>query len=454
MLTYNEKQCIKYLHKEDPIQWNIHTLSESFPATPDIILKVLKSRCRIQETRIEKMDTRVQQNWKLLEEGKLDASPEVIEHLKKFINRREVLLEQIKNSNFYLPEVKKEKVWNNGEMNNILKSYEKSITKLEKNFNNNKKQLASGEIKPLELEAGNVHHEQQNHIKISSEKISKQEMDHQRKESFVLSEMCRTFKRLETNENLKNDISHKSEAMKKFSSTEKAISKYELDKKETLPLNFKQDKISQKDQEGERSFNKNNKKLPKSLFNKETSVVIEGQPSTLINNAADLVKKLQQKYPNSTKSEILKVPLPDENTTLISEVNINKNLGFEPVKKEVFKREASRLRFEELVKDDPERLKRDELYYEREANAIKDTAFWGSDHNSSTKALLEFEKRPVGEPKNINEITRANISAVDKYPEKIKIPKSKRGSGLIFKVRDCYYDDDGEFLYRVPGMVK
>lgn len=38
------------------------------------------------------------------------------------------------------------------------------------------------------------------------------------------------------------------------------------------------------------------------------------------------------------------------------------------------------------------------------------------------------------------------------YPEKIAIPKELRKKGYTYKLSDCYYDDDGQFLYRVPGM--
>jgi neugrin len=34
----------------------------------------------------------------------------------------------------------------------------------------------------------------------------------------------------------------------------------------------------------------------------------------------------------------------------------------------------------------------------------------------------------------------------------ITIPKKYWKRGGTYKVEDCYYDDDGEFLYRVPGM--
>jgi hypothetical protein len=37
-------------------------------------------------------------------------------------------------------------------------------------------------------------------------------------------------------------------------------------------------------------------------------------------------------------------------------------------------------------------------------------------------------------------------------PERIRIPANKWQKGCTFKVGDCYYDDDGTFLYRVPGM--
>lgn len=39
------------------------------------------------------------------------------------------------------------------------------------------------------------------------------------------------------------------------------------------------------------------------------------------------------------------------------------------------------------------------------------------------------------------------------YPEQITIPKNKFRRGFTYKVRDCFYDDDGKFLYRVPGMI-
>ncbi|KAJ8910075.1 hypothetical protein NQ315_012852 [Exocentrus adspersus] len=38
------------------------------------------------------------------------------------------------------------------------------------------------------------------------------------------------------------------------------------------------------------------------------------------------------------------------------------------------------------------------------------------------------------------------------YPQKIVIPKNLRKIGYIYKLNDCYYDHEGYFLYRVPGI--
>lgn len=38
------------------------------------------------------------------------------------------------------------------------------------------------------------------------------------------------------------------------------------------------------------------------------------------------------------------------------------------------------------------------------------------------------------------------------YVKKIRIPKNVYKAGMTYRINDCYYDDDGEFLYRVPGL--
>lgn len=38
------------------------------------------------------------------------------------------------------------------------------------------------------------------------------------------------------------------------------------------------------------------------------------------------------------------------------------------------------------------------------------------------------------------------------YPEKITIPAKLRKKDGLYKLNDCFYDEYGDFLYRVPGM--
>jgi hypothetical protein len=38
--------------------------------------------------------------------------------------------------------------------------------------------------------------------------------------------------------------------------------------------------------------------------------------------------------------------------------------------------------------------------------------------------------------------------------QRIKIPKKLYQKGKIYQVQDCFYADDGDFLYRVPGFIK
>ncbi|XP_076647646.1 uncharacterized protein LOC143356111 [Halictus rubicundus] len=47
---------------------------------------------------------------------------------------------------------------------------------------------------------------------------------------------------------------------------------------------------------------------------------------------------------------------------------------------------------------------------------------------------------------------KTDIDTKFEYTKPIKIPKNVWKQGLTYRVKDCYYDDDGEFLYRVPGL--
>jgi len=89
LLTWIEKETIKYLHKLDPVEWSIERLADSFPATSGIIFKVLKGPKFMPRGRMIEYDLEVKQNWKLLTEGNLEIDPKLQQILANS-NRKEL----------------------------------------------------------------------------------------------------------------------------------------------------------------------------------------------------------------------------------------------------------------------------------------------------------------------------------------------------------------------------
>ncbi|GLH16587.1 Uncharacterized protein GBIM_20824 [Gryllus bimaculatus] len=88
MLTWEEREQIYQLHKLNPDKWNVHTLSESFPASQSAIEKILRAKWRpASVNRINQYNKSVERNWKLLSEGKLNISEETRAHLSRFSSR-------------------------------------------------------------------------------------------------------------------------------------------------------------------------------------------------------------------------------------------------------------------------------------------------------------------------------------------------------------------------------
>lgn len=73
----------------------------------------------------------------------------------------------------------------------------------------------------------------------------------------------------------------------------------------------------------------------------------------------------------------------------------------------------------------------------------------------------EIESNAVIELQNVPKTGYLSVKTNSKkdsthltYPERIVIPKEKLRKDCVYKLYDCYYDSDGLFLYRVPGMEK
>lgn len=67
------------------------------------------------------------------------------------------------------------------------------------------------------------------------------------------------------------------------------------------------------------------------------------------------------------------------------------------------------------------------------------------------KEDLSAVQKRFEKPKAISKAKPKNYSFLE-YPLRINIPKKVHKKGCLYKLNDCYYDDYGIFLYRVPGM--
>lgn len=89
-LTWAEKEQIRHLNQQDPDEWTVQHLSDSFPATEDVIIKILKAKWSPNDMkRIRAHDESVKKNWQAFKAKKLDnLNPDLIEHLAKFSQRK------------------------------------------------------------------------------------------------------------------------------------------------------------------------------------------------------------------------------------------------------------------------------------------------------------------------------------------------------------------------------
>ncbi|KAH8267179.1 hypothetical protein KR026_001970 [Drosophila bipectinata] len=91
LLFHAEKEQIKLLHQRDPEEWSVERLAESFPATQEIVEKILRAKWRPRSVqRICTHDESVIRNWQQLRNGKntFNLPQALLEHLQNFSERR------------------------------------------------------------------------------------------------------------------------------------------------------------------------------------------------------------------------------------------------------------------------------------------------------------------------------------------------------------------------------
>lgn len=72
-----------------------------------------------------------------------------------------------------------------------------------------------------------------------------------------------------------------------------------------------------------------------------------------------------------------------------------------------------------------------------------------SDVTKQSATVSKFETNEV--QLNQNDMKQLSMASIRNH---IDIPVKLFKEGATYRLDDCYYDDDGEFLYRVPGMTK
>lgn len=69
-MTWDAKEQIRFLHQEQPDEWTVDRLTESFPVSRDGVVKILRSAFRPRSLNdIARHDRSVQKNWLALNEG-------------------------------------------------------------------------------------------------------------------------------------------------------------------------------------------------------------------------------------------------------------------------------------------------------------------------------------------------------------------------------------------------
>lgn len=345
-LTFAERQLICKLYKFNPEEWTVEKLSESFPALPETIQKIVHANWMPESTeRIMQYDDVAIKNWKNFFTGKLPVSPRFSEHLKKFKNRkiiptdRELLAKQ-----FVVPKPK---------------------------FKEPKSQLFSNIIQSYVSE------------KHDSEKLLLQENNSHKMED--------TFAHSNKNQNLITD-----------------------DKTENNSIDVKNPKKFMLKEEKYLALNSHTKSKKHDIFHKKNN-------SKKLFTFDEFVK---------TKLEDIHKESPEEGIALLN-------------------------------------LYRKQMDANQEIKTASDNAIMNTEKDTleivqkSNESVSEISKK-----KDNDNIVTADDNLIDTsikiwnkkidteydYAKPIKISKKLYKPGMTYRINDCYYDDDGEFLYRIPGM--
>ncbi|XP_015603532.1 uncharacterized protein LOC107271719 [Cephus cinctus] len=343
-LTTGEKQQIRILHEQDPVEWTPEKLSDSFPALPETIKKVLRAKWYPKTPeKVLEYDKNVADNWSKYKDGLLMLDSRLETHLSRFkdrkilmTNREEIATHLVAPS----PNIPKPK---STLFSNIIKNYLDAHS-----VENNKK------VAVIENQAETKRHRNENDNAINNSVDNESSLSNSEEHNVITLDDYRVEETI-------TRVKHKQKHKKNEFMTVDNYLKQEVDEMTNVssPIEVTI--------------------LQAHRNNLEQSNLMESM------NKCNVMETQERGKPN--ENAVTKEPIEND-----------------VISKSVMNNDSANL-------------------------------------NNVVETMETHVKEWI-----------SKVEEEEEIPGYINIPKKKFKEGMIYRVKDCYYDDDGEFLYRVPGL--
>ncbi|XP_022195893.1 uncharacterized protein LOC111053337 [Nilaparvata lugens] len=505
LLSWSEKEQIRNLHSEDRLIWTTEKLADGFPATEDIIQKVLHSSWKPSDVaKVRKHDEKVAENWKKFYAGELTIHNQNLrKHLVKF-NRRNFLPNKTTDYSSYavrsLPEPK------TSEFSNIIESYkrlklisegdhspqvqsienpvtrDKVVEKVKSNENTYLERKIRGGLYTLDLLKKDV---------AKSMPLNKEgsETDRRLIKSYVkeenkrqsFDEMTEVYKNHALNTDKRRIPSNKEEVMDR--SRIKGVGKKEEGLKENWrKIGEDEEKANrcERRQKFEESENFGSRNLIELRGMEDSFRVGEGDEKIIKFKLNDSNFENRSKKPRRSADSGVEnrreSGFNNEAADVENETRIWSGKTYRSADLGVVHQNTSTLNNESAALENESQIWSGKTHgsaysgvvYRNEGEKSRSTGKTGDlevvnigDNEGQVRSNV-YESQFDGNSKSLpaKYSKEGNIiwemekkHAVDDIAYRIRIPKDKIKKGYLYKVNDCFYTHEGEFLYRVPGMT-
>ncbi|XP_076670494.1 uncharacterized protein LOC143369908 [Andrena cerasifolii] len=493
-ITYVEKDQIQNLHKSDPKEWTPEKLSESFPALPETIRKILKSKWvpKSVDTVIN-YDKLAIENWKNFKTGKLVVDPALDKHLMKFKNRKISLTDRKTLSEKFVPP----KMEFPKPESTLFSSIVKDVSVNSKQPMYKEKQISSNEYPHRDerrvatinetstemsvIQTYNIMNKEHNKKKYKKEgKLTINEfMKEKLKTLYETSPeegitLLTTYRKHiesrtleDVNANVLTSAKKEAEVEEDTSANVLASSENEAEVEEDTTANV----LTSSKKETEVGEDTSAKVLSSSENEAEVEEDTSANVLASSENEAEVEEDTTANVLTSSKKE---TEVEEDTSANVLASSENDAEVEEDTSANVL---ASSENDAEVEEDTTANVltsskKETEVGEDISANILvssKKEAEVGEDNVPMVKtppketALMAIAKQtqaklPIDlntESSSLDTYVKEWNSSVEtkfNYAKSIRIPKNVYKEGMSYRIKDCYYDDDGEFLFRVPGV--